>query len=169
MAGFIEHRVPGVLAGIEDILIGHQQAVAKEVVLEVLPGFFGGIACWGGGRDIDQGDMVGQAQGLPALPASAVGDHGGVDLGGECGADLIEVQLPHGGIGARQNQADGTVAGGAESAEDIGILVARIDGHRWPRAFGRPGMGAAAFLPHAGFILAPQFNGLTWMRGSDCR
>ena len=166
-AGFIEHRGPGVLAGIEDILIGHEQAMAEEVVLEVLPGFFGGIAFGGGGRDIDQGDIVGKAQRLRAVPAGAVSNHGGVDLGGECGADFIEVQLHHGGIGARQNQAHGTVAGGAEGTEDIGVLVTRIKGHRRPRAFGSPAVGTAAFLPDAGFILAPQFNSLAWVRGGD--
>ena len=39
-----EHGVPGVLAGVEDVLIGGEHLVAEEVVFEVLPGFFGGIA-----------------------------------------------------------------------------------------------------------------------------
>jgi hypothetical protein len=166
-ACFIEHGVPGVFAGSEDILIGHEQAVAEEVVFEVLPGFFGRIALWGIGRDIDQGDIARNAQRLRTVPACAVGDHGGVNMGGECGADFIEVQLHHGGVGVGQNQADGTIALRAEGAEDIGILVAGIDRHGRSRAFGGPAVGAAAFLPDAGFILAPKLNGLVGMGGGD--
>jgi hypothetical protein len=29
-------------------------------------------------------------------------------------------------------------------------------------------VGAAAFLPNAGFILAPQFNAFIGVRGGDC-
>jgi hypothetical protein len=155
------------LAGIEDVFIGREQAVAEEVVFEVLPGFFGGIAFWGSGGNINQGDIVRETQRLGAVPSRAVGDHGSMHLRGQRGADLVEVQLHHGGVGVGQNQADGTVARGTEGAEDIGILVARIDGHRRPRPFGGPAMGTAAFLPDAGFILAPQFNAFSGMRGGD--
>ena len=167
-AWVIEHGVPGVLASIEDVLIGSEQAVAEEVVFEVLPGLFGWIALWGVGRDIDQGDIAGNAQPLRAVPAGAVGDHGGVDLGGECGADFIEVQLHHGGVGAGENQADSAAALRAEGAEDIGILIAGVEGHRRPRPCGSPAVGATAFLPDARFILAPKLNGLAGMGGGDC-
>jgi len=50
-----------VLAGVEDVLIGGEQAVAEEVVLEVLPGFFRRIAFRSSGRNINQGDIVGDA------------------------------------------------------------------------------------------------------------
>ena len=89
-------------------------------------------------------------------------------LWGQFCADLIEVQLHHGSVGAGQNQADGTVARGTEGTEDIGIFVARIDGDRRPRPLGRPAMGPAAFLPNAGFILAPQFDVFIGVRGGDC-
>jgi len=78
------------------------------------------------------------------------------------------VQLHHGGVGAGQNQADGTVARGTEGTEDIGILVTRIDGHRRPRPFGGPAVGPAAFLPDAGFILTPQFDAFIGVGGGDC-
>jgi len=167
-AWVIEHGVPSVLAGLEDILIGSEQAVAEEVVFEVLPGLFGAIALWGVGRDIEQGDIAGNAQRLGAVPAGPVGDHGGVDMRGKSCADFIEVQLHHGGVGAGQNQPDGALARWTERTEDIGVLVTRIEGHRWPRAFGSPAVSAAAFLPDAGFILAPQFDSLAGMRGGDC-
>ena len=80
-ACFIEHGVPGVLSGIEDILIGQEHTIAEEVVFEILRGFFGGIALWDVGRDIDQGDIAGNAQLLRTVTAGAIGDHGGVDLG----------------------------------------------------------------------------------------
>jgi len=141
--------------------------VAGEVVFEVLPGFFGGIALWGVGRDIDQGDIGGNTQRLRAMPAGAVGDHSGVDLGGERGADFIEVQLHHGSVGVGQNQPHGAPELRAEGTKDIGVLIACIDRHRRARAFGSPAVGAAAFLSDAGFVLAPQLNGLVGMGGGD--
>ena len=129
-ARFCEQGVPGVLAGVEDVLVGSEQAMAEEVVFEVLPGFFSRIAFRGSRWNRNQGDIVGQAQGLRAVPAGAVGDHGRMDLWGQFGADLVEVQLHHGSVGTRENQTDGTVAGGTEGTEDIGIFVARIDGDR---------------------------------------
>jgi hypothetical protein len=167
-ACFCQHGVPGVLAGVEDVLICGEQAVAEKVVLEVLPGFFRRIAFGSGGRNIDQGDIVRDTQGLRAMPAGAVSDHGRMHLWGQFGADLIEVQLHHGGVGAGQNQADSTVACGTEGAEDIGIFVARIDGHRRPRPLGGPAVGPAAFLADTGFILTPQLNVFIGMRGGDC-
>ena len=129
-AGLGEHGVPGVLAGVKDVLIGGEQAVAEEVVFKVLPGVFGRVALWSIGRDSNQGDIVRKAQRLRAVPAGAIGNQGGMDMGGEFGADCIELQLHHGGVGAGQNQADGAAALGAKGAEDIGVVITRIDRHR---------------------------------------
>ncbi len=60
-ACFYQHGVPGILAGVEDVFIGGEQAVAEEIIFELPPGFFGGIAFWGGGRNINQGDIGGDA------------------------------------------------------------------------------------------------------------
>ena len=166
-AGFLEHGVPGVLAGLEDILIGGKHAVAEEVVFKVLPGFFGRVAFGAIGRDGNQGDIGGNAQCLRAVPSGAIGEYGGMDLGGEFSADFIEMQLHHGAVGAGQNQADGASTLGAKGAEDIGVVIARIDRHRRARAFRSPAVSAAAFLADAGFILAPQLNGLAGMGGGD--
>ncbi len=47
------HGIPGVLAGIEEVGIGGENAVAEEVVFELLPGFFSGIAVRRVGRRRD--------------------------------------------------------------------------------------------------------------------
>jgi hypothetical protein len=154
-ACLIEPRVPSVLAGIEAILIGHAPAVAEAVGFEVWPGFCGGLAVWGVGRDSDQGDMAGKAQRLRAVPAGAVGDHRGVDMSGELGAALIAVPLPHGRVGAGQHQPHRALALRAAGAEAIGVVVTRIAGQRWPRACGGAAVSAAAFWPEAGLVLAP--------------
>jgi hypothetical protein len=166
-AWLCEHGVPGVLASLEDILIGGKQAVAEEVVFKVLPGFFGRVAFGSIGRNREQGNIGGKAQRLGAVPAGAIGNDGGMDLGGELSADCIEMQLHHGGVGAGQNQTHGAATLGAKGAEDIGIVIARIDRHRRARAFGSPAVGAATFLADAGFILTPQLNGLAGMGGGD--
>jgi len=61
---FLYELIPGMFACIEDIVIGMEDAMAEEVVFEVLPWFFGGIAFGCGGGDIDEGDVVGNAQGV---------------------------------------------------------------------------------------------------------
>jgi hypothetical protein len=131
-ACFCQQGVPGILAGVEDVLIGGEYTVAEEIILEVLPRFFGGIAFWGNGGNINQGDIVREAQVLGTVPAGAVGGHGSRDLWGQFGADLIEVQLHHCGVCVGQNQADGTVRRGTEGTEDIGIFVVCLDGYRRP-------------------------------------
>jgi len=101
------------------------------------------------------------------MPSGAVGDHGGMDMGWQLGADFVEMQLHHGGIGVGQDEPDGRIPRGTESAEDIGVFVARVDGNGRARSLGGPAMGAAALLTHARFILAPQLDGLAGMGGGD--
>ena len=101
------------------------------------------------------------------VPAGTVGDDGGMDLGRDLRADVREVQLHHTGIGTRENQPDGAVALRTEGAEDIGILIARIDGHGRTGAFGRPSVSASPFLTDTGFVLTPEFNGFCRMRGGQ--
>jgi hypothetical protein len=43
-AWLTRHGIPGVLTGVEDVGVGWEDEVTEEVVLEVLPGFFSGIA-----------------------------------------------------------------------------------------------------------------------------
>ena len=90
-----------------------------------------------------------------------------MNLGRELRADVREGQLHQGGLGTGQHQPDGTVARRAAGAADISIVVARVDGHRRTGSFRRPAMRAAPFLPDAGFVLAPQFNGFVGMRGGQ--
>lgn len=61
---FLHEVIPCVFAGIKDIPVGMEDAMAEEVVFEVLPGFFGGIAFGCSGRDIDESDVTGNAEGM---------------------------------------------------------------------------------------------------------
>ena len=166
-AWLVCHGLPGVLAGIEEVGVGGEDEMAEEVVLEVLPGFFGWIALRGVGRRKDERDVLWYFQFGRTMPTGTVGDDGGMDLWGQRGADLVEVQLHHGGIGARQNQPDGGVALRTEGAEDISIVIACVEGHRRTRPFGGPAVSASSFLTDAGFVLTPEFNGFFGMRGGD--
>lgn len=105
------------------------------------------------------------------MPAGTVGNDCGMDLGRDLRANLREVQLHHDGIGAGENQPDSAVALRTEGTEDIGILIARIDGHRRTGSFRRPSVSASPFLADAGFVLTPEFNGFFRMRSgqlSEC-
>lgn len=101
------------------------------------------------------------------MPAGTVGDDCRMDLSRDLRADLLEVQLHHGGIGAGENQPDGAVALRTEGAEDIGILIARIDGHGRTGSFRRPTVSTSPFLTNAGFVLTPEFKGFCGMRGGQ--
>jgi hypothetical protein len=81
-ACFCQHEVPSVLADVENVLVGGEQAVAEEVVFEILPGFFRRIAFRGNRGNFNQGYIVGDTQILGAMPAGAVGDHGSMHLWG---------------------------------------------------------------------------------------
>jgi hypothetical protein len=52
-AWLARHGIPGLLACVEDIGVGREDKMAEEVVLEVLPGPFGGIALRRVGRRRD--------------------------------------------------------------------------------------------------------------------
>ena len=164
---FGHHGVPSMLACVEDAFIGREDLVAEEVVLEVLPRFFGSIAFRRIGRDGNEGNIVGNFQGIGSMPGRAVYDHRHVDMGRDLGAYFIQKELHHGRIRTRQNKADCGISFGAERAEDIGVFVARIDGYRWTCAFGSPAMGSASFLPDAAFVLRPELQRLSRMGGGD--
>lgn len=90
-AWLARHGIPGMLAGVEDVGVGGEDEMAEEVVLEVLPGLFGWIAVRRVRRRRDEGDVVRGFQFGGTMPAGAVGDDCGMDLGRELSADLLKV------------------------------------------------------------------------------
>lgn len=141
--------------------------MAEEIILEILPWFFGGIAfrCvgWGG----DKGDVMGYFQVSRIMPSRPVGDHGGMDVRRQRRADLVQMPLHHLGVCMGEHQSDGGIALWTKRTKDISVCIARIDGNRGPGTFGSPTVGTPPFLAHTRFVLAPEFNGFIRMCGFD--
>lgn len=160
---FCGHGVPGVVAGIEYIIIGLENAMAEEIILEELPWFFGGVAFRRVGGDADERDVFRHFQSIAAMPSGTIDNECCMHIDWKLQADFIQMQLHHFRIHPRQHQPHRRIALRAERPEDIGVFIARIDGHGRPAAFDRPAMRAPSFLPNARFILTPKLNALFGM------
>jgi hypothetical protein len=142
-----DESVPGVTAGIEDGLVSVVDPVAELISPEELPDVFDRVEFGAVGRQLEQADVVGQAQPAAALvPAGAVEDEDGVCAGSDLGADLGEVGVhlraekppPDFGTDAGQHQCGTGGASRAHRAKQIGRAVALIAGRPGPAALFGP-------------------------------
>lgn len=67
-------------------------------------------------------------------------------------ADLVEMHLHGGSVGAGQHERDVDAVSGTDRAEQIGVLVALVGRHGLARASPRPDPGATVPLAQPGFI-----------------
>ena len=161
MVGLRREPTPRIATGIDDILVGFEDAVAEFVAAQVGPDILDGIEFGAVGRQVQEGDVVGDAQLVAFLvPAGAVDCEHGVRSGGDIRADLREVEIHHLGVGERQHQRGPDAAGRADRTEDIGPIVALIAGGRGPRAALGPDPGQGSLLADAGLVLPPELKRL---------
>ncbi len=77
---------------------------------------------------------------------------------GNLAADLFQVQLHGFGVGIGQHDGCASASCRADSAEQVGILVALIGGLAGACAFAGPDARAAVLLAYARLILPPDFH-----------
>ena len=77
---------------------------------------------------------------------------------GDVARDFVEVELHHVGVGIGQRQRRPDAAGGADGAEQIGVVIALVGGLPGPRSAPGPLPNLAIFLADAGFVLKPDFD-----------
>jgi hypothetical protein len=68
------------------------------------------------------------------------------------------VQLHHVGVGIGQGERRADAAGGADGAEQIGVVVALVGGLAWPRSAPGPLPNLAVLLADPGLVLKPDFD-----------
>jgi hypothetical protein len=87
-----------------------------------------------------------------------------MDVGGQAVGDGIEIEPHHLGIGSGQDQSEGVIGAGADCAVDVDRFEALVGTHDRAGALFEPGMGVAALLPDASFVLEPELNLLAFLR-----
>jgi len=73
--------------------------------------------------------------------------------------DFVELELHHVGVGMRQRERGPDAAGGADGAEQIGVVIALVGGLARPRSAPGPLANLAVLLADAGLVLKPYLDG----------
>jgi hypothetical protein len=68
------------------------------------------------------------------------------------------VELHHAGVGIGQREGRPDATGGADGAEQIGVVIALVGGLRWPCSAPGPLPNLAVLLADAGLVLKPDFD-----------
>ena len=77
---------------------------------------------------------------------------------GDGARDFVEVKLHHVGVGIGQREGRPDAAGGADGAEQIGVVIALVGGLPGPRSAPGPLPSQAVFLADAGLVFKPDFD-----------
>ena len=72
--------------------------------------------------------------------------------------DFVEVKLHHVGVGVGQRQRGANPSGGADRAEQIGVVVALVGGLARPCPAPGPLPNLSVFLADAGLVLKPDLD-----------
>jgi hypothetical protein len=68
------------------------------------------------------------------------------------------VELHHVSVGVRKRKGRSDAAGGADRAEQVGIVIALVGGLSWPRSAPGPLPNLAVLLADAGLVRKPDFD-----------
>ena len=79
---------------------------------------------------------------------------------GDVARDFVEVELHHVGVGIGQGKGRADAAGGADRAEQIGVVIALVGGLPGSRSASGPLPNLAVLLADPGFVFKPDFEGV---------
>ena len=156
--GLSDEPVPGVTAGVEDVLIGLEDAAGEPVLAQVLPDVLDRVEFGRSRRQQDDREVLGNLQLVGPVPTGAVHKDDGVRPGRDVAADFLEMHLHGGGVGPGQHEGRARAAPGTDGAEEIGVLVALIGGQARSASLLRPKPDAAVLLAEPGLILEPDLD-----------
>ena len=123
LVGKLAQAVPGVAAGVDDGLVAGEDQSVEEVMPEELPQIFDRVEFRAVGRQRQQREVVGDAQGLGAVSARLVEDDDRVAVGGDVLADLGQMQAHGFGVdGGQYERGGGTAARADLRTTPFGIL-----------------------------------------------
>ena len=92
------------------------------------------------------------------MPSGPVEHQNGVRARGDVARDFVEVELHHLGVGMRKREGRPDASGGADRAEQIGVVVALVGGLPGPRSAPGPLPNLAVLLADAGLVRKPDFD-----------
>ena len=156
--GLGDELSPCVAGGVDDGVVGFEDAVGEPVLTEILPDVLDRVQFRRAGGQEDRRDVFGHVELARRMPSGAVEQQHGVRALGDIARDFVEVELHHVGVGVGQRQRRADAAGRADRAEQIGVVVALVGGLAWPRSAPRPLPHEAVLLADPGFVLEPDFD-----------
>lgn len=110
---------------------------------------------------MERRDRVGPVELVRDVPPGSVHDEDGVAIGGELAGQLVYERLHGGNARLRQHEGNARIPLWANSTKDPCSVVAHVPEAAWANTPFIPDPSCAADLPHAGFVLVPQFDGPT--------
>ena len=148
--------VPGPAAGLDDGVVVVEEAVGEMPLAQIQPQPFDGIELGRVGRQWHQGNVVGHAQGVGAVPAGLIEHHHGVLVFGEAGGEAVEKDAHCLGRDHRQDEREAIAGGGPDGAEQMHPGVALIAQAGRALAARPPAMTDPAVLADPSLVLEPQ-------------
>ena len=159
--------VPGVAAGGDDGLGVVQHAQAEEALAEVEPDPFHRVQLRAVGRQLDQGDGVGEVVGPDVVPAGAIEDDDGMGVLGQLLGEPVEEE-PHGPGGHfGQDQGEVLAGGRADGGIDVGPLVAPVADPGRALALEPPAVADAALVADPRLVLEPELQAVVRVARAD--
>lgn len=155
-----EEAVPGVASGVEDDVVGFEDAVGQPGLAQVLLEVLDRVQLGRPGRQQIDREALRDGQLVGLVPAGAIHQDDGVGAGGDSAADLIEVELHHGGVGPGQHESRTFAQPRADRAEQVGVGVALVGRQARPTALACPEPDASVLLVEPGLVLEPDLDAL---------
>lgn len=155
-------------AFVDDVGVAVEDGDGELVLAQIFPDVLDRIELWRIGRQVQKGDVVGDAEVVGDVPAGAVENEDGVRSRRDLAADLGQMQGERFGVGPGQDQRRGGGARRADRAEDVSPFVTPVA--RAARSASTPGPypGQRSLLADAGFVLEPDLDRLAARGGWDC-
>ena len=156
--------VPGMAGGVEDCVVIVEQSVGEVALTQVEPEPLDWVELRGIWRQWQQGDVVGDAQRLGAVPAGLIKHHESMLVGSKLLAERGEKQVHRLGADLGHHQSEAPPARRMDSSEDMHPGVAPITQTRRTLATTPPAMAHAALLADPRLVLEPKGQAFAGMR-----
>jgi len=154
----IDEAVPGLAGGIDDLVVGFEDAVREVGLAQELPEVLDGVQLGRPGGQEEQRDVAGDLERGRGVPSGAVEQEDGMSAGRDPVCDLVEMSLHGRGVGPGQGERGAGAARGADGAEEIEAVIALVLGLARPRAFPGPLPHQAVLLAQAHLVLPPELD-----------
>ncbi len=159
--------LPGVAGGVAQVIVVGVAAVGPMVAAQIVPEVLDGVELRRVRRQRDQREVRWRTKIVADMEAGLIPEHHDMHMRIDLADELLEEGVDGGGVERGGQQADGLAGVGTGRAQDVEVVVLGLLDGRGPRAASGPLAGQGALLAEAGFILEPDLDRLTGVRGGD--